>query len=102
MPIKEINNNGKSKIISSKTGVLASPHNGHTGNKAGSSAPSHNTRPMVNLGHANSTVGDNEGKAHESKESKSFEKGEDMSTSKSTKKVVSDRGRGGRGMKGSY
>lgn len=52
MPIKEINNNGKSKIITSKTDVLDSAKHGHTGNKANSSAPSHHSKPIVDLGHA--------------------------------------------------
>lgn len=52
MPINQIDNNGKSKIISHKTGVLNAPKNGHTGNKANVSAPSHSKRPMINHGHA--------------------------------------------------
>lgn len=102
MPIKEINNNGKSKIISRKTGVMTSPNNGIS-SKQGVHASSHSVKPVVDLGHADSTIGDNEGKTHESKESKSFEAREDSgATSRVMKKVVSDKGRGGSGMKGSY
>lgn len=57
MPIKEINNHGKSKIISSQTGVFKSTNNGHTGSKAGSSAASHVKKPLVNLGHSKPTGG---------------------------------------------
>lgn len=78
MPIKEINNNGKSKIIASHTGVLNAPKNGHTGNKADSSAPSHNKRPIVDLGHSR------------------------QGTDVPVKKVLKDQGTGGSGARGSY
>lgn len=51
MPIKEINRNGKSKVISHKTGVLSTPNHGQS-DKAGSSAPSHSKRPIVDHGHS--------------------------------------------------
>lgn len=90
MSINQIDNNGKSKIISSKTGVMGSANNGIS-SKAHASAPSHTKKALVNLGHAShpNTGRDNEGKKHESSESKSFEKGEDRSSS--TKKVLSDK-----------
>ena len=102
MPINEIDNNGKSKVISRKTGVLQSPNNGIS-SKQNVHASSHKVVGVTDLGHADSTVGDNEGKTHESKESKAFEAGEDSGTNpRPTKKVLSDRGRGGKGAPGSY
>lgn len=77
MAINELDSNGKSKVISHKTGVLGTRGAGLS-DKAGVSAPSHSTRPIVNLGHASHA---NTGTA---------------------KKVVSDRGTGGKGAKGSY
>lgn len=77
MSINEIDNNGKSKIISHKTGVLGSANHGIS-DKADQSAPSHNKRPVVDLGHAS------------------------HSTNHTAKKVLKDQGTGGRGARGSY
>ncbi len=77
MPINQLDSNGKSKIISHKTGVMGTKGAGLS-DKAGSSAPSHSKAPIVNLGHAS------------------------YANTGMTKKVVSDRGTGGKGAKGSY